>query len=444
MRDEASQARSKQRSRGLGALIGRGRRQRTPPLPADFDSDLYLDLNADVAMAIETGTLASAAEHYLAFGRNEGRHYRPPAATTELGGGLAAPWTFRYPYRAYGALPAMEFAEPAAGPNDEAIARRIIAAWNHAAARTEREGRPDTEGMWAARTRGFSRFHRALRDADAPGLATMLAGLFQSHLAHGLAMGRATATFARHAPEPFAASWCDRLLRLAEALALADVRSPEQSDYTAPWAIPDLHTRIEAELGFPLRFPEIGAPYGVRFGGSLLPEHAFSHAYAAWRIGQIDAGPRLAEIGGGFGGLAWFMNRPDRRYTILDLPFTNALQGWFLLKTGLEVSLYGESDAAIRVLPWWEIESADTYDLVINQDSLPEMPQETASGYIARIRAIAPLFYSINQEAAAANTEALRQGIVPELVARDGGYRRLSRNMFWLRDGYVEELYTRR
>lgn len=72
------------------------------------------------------------------------------------------------------------------------------------------------------------------------------------------------------------------------------------------------------------------------------------------------------------------------------------------------------------------------------------MPPETAAMYIARIRAIAPLFCSINQEAAAPNTDAFRQVVVPDLVARDGGYRRLSRNLFWMRDGYVEEIYARR
>ncbi|MDT9156158.1 hypothetical protein RSW20_25820, partial [Escherichia coli] len=62
-------------------------------------------------------------------------------------------------------------------------------------------------------------------------LADLLNNLFQSHLAHGIAMGRTMATLARQAPTPFSASWCDRLLRLSEALGLAHVRSPEQGDY---------------------------------------------------------------------------------------------------------------------------------------------------------------------------------------------------------------------
>ncbi|KAB7782716.1 hypothetical protein F8B43_5471 [Methylorubrum populi] len=431
---------------GLRWLRGKSAGRRPDPLPPDFEPALYLDLNADVAMAIEAGTIASAQEHYRLFGRREGRPYRPPTASAELGGGIAGPGTYRYPYSTWPDLPPIAFAAPRPGPEDARIARRLIAAWRSGAGRSPVQA--DSEGMWAARTQGFSAFHGALRHGDAGILADLLNNLFQSHLAHGIAMGRTMATLARHAPDPFAASWCDRLLRLSEALGLTPIRSPEQGEYAAPLAGTLAHhaepARIEAELGFPLAFPDVGAPFGVRYGAGILPEHAFSHAYAAWRIGQLGSFERVVEIGGGFGGLAWFLRRPGRRYTILDLPFTNVLQGWFLLKAGLDVSLAGEPEAAVRVLPWWEIERDESYDLAINQDSLPEMPPETAAMYIARIRAIAPLFCSINQEAAAPNTDAFRQVVVPDLVARDGGYRRLSRNLFWMRDGYVEEIYARR
>ncbi|CAO4193714.1 hypothetical protein LFADAHJC_LOCUS2060 [Methylorubrum extorquens] len=434
----------------LGASLRwlRGQRpgRRSDPLPSHFDSERYLDLNADVAMAVEAGLVASAEEHYRVFGRREGRPIQVPSATAELGGGIAGQWTYRYPYRAWPELPAIAFAPPRPGPEDDAIARRLIAAWQSGAGRAPVQA--DSEGMWAARSQGFPDFHRALQGGDAGALAGLLNNLFQSHLAHGIAMGRTMATLARHAPTPFAASWCDRLLRLSEAVGLAPIRSPEQGDYAAALPGPLAHhvapPRLEAELGFPLAFPEVGAPFGVRYGAGILPEHALTHAYAAWRVGQLGCFDRVVEIGGGFGGLAWFLRHPDRHYTILDLPFTNVLQGWFLLKAGLDVSLAGEPDAAIRVRPWWEIERNERYDLAINQDSLPEMPPETAAMYIARIRAIAPLFYSINQEAAAPNTDAFRQAVVADLVARDGGYRRLGRHLFWMRDGYVEEIYARR
>ena len=118
------------------------------------------------------------------------------------------------------------------------------------------------------------------------------------------------------------------------------------------------------------------------------------------------------------------------------------LQAYFLIKSGLDVSIYGEKDAAIRIRPWWDIDKTRSFDLVINQDSIPEMPSAVGTAYIRRIKEIAPLFFSVNQESAASNTGEHRQLVVPELVREVGGYRMLHRNLFWLRDGYVEEVYA--
>jgi hypothetical protein len=84
---------------------------------------------------------------------------------------------------------------------------------------------------------------------------------------------------------------------------------------------------------------------------------------------------------------------------------------------------------------------AARFDLVINQDSIPEMSPATGRAYIDRIKEIAPAFYSVNHEASAMNLRADRQLRVPEIIRAAGGYTRRSRNLFWLRDGYVEEFY---
>ena len=47
------------------------------PLPPDFDEALYLEAHADVREAVAAGGFASAAAHYRAFGRSEGRSLRP-------------------------------------------------------------------------------------------------------------------------------------------------------------------------------------------------------------------------------------------------------------------------------------------------------------------------------------------------------------------------------
>jgi hypothetical protein len=406
-------------------------------LPHDFDPELYLVLNADVARAVDSGDCPSAEIHYLTFGKKECRPYRIP--TTDLGsGGNVQNWlTFRYPYKAYLNLPEFAFEEPSLSQKDTEICARIIAAWHRA---KEFDHSPPA-GMWAAITRGHSQLYGALEQHDPLALARVLANLFQSHITHGLAMGATGALVARHSQEQYSAVWCDRLLRLAEGLGLTPVRSPEQSDLTAPLEMQSVDAAISEILGFDLRFPNVGAPYGVRLGDTAFPDLCFTHAYVAWRIRQEHEGGHIAEIGGGFGALCYFMKPSVQTYTIFDLPYTNVIQAYFLLKSGADVCLYGETKGRVRVLPWWEINGAATFDLVVNQDSIPEMPYEAGAAYIARIKQIAPIFYSVNQEAAAANTHAMAQLSVPDLIKREGGYKRRSRNIFWLRDGYVEEVY---
>jgi GT2 family glycosyltransferase len=47
--------------------------------PADFDEAVYLQLNPDVAAAVNAGGLASGRDHYLRYGAREGRRYLPAA-----------------------------------------------------------------------------------------------------------------------------------------------------------------------------------------------------------------------------------------------------------------------------------------------------------------------------------------------------------------------------
>lgn len=407
-------------------------------LPGDFDPATYLELHGDVEEAIAAGYCPSAEVHYLNIGRHEGRIH---ALSADIVAGMNADLgreLFRYPYRGLGAMPAFTFESPSRSASDIAICERIIAAW-HVSAASDPGKRG---GMWDQLTSGHTRLKAALTQRDPHLLADLLANMFQEHLVHGLAMGKSTAVRARSVPDRHAAMWCDRLLRLGEAVGVCPVRSPEQGGTDAPLDQLEIVSEVEATLGFALAFPAIGAPFGVALRGSAFPEQSFMHAYAAWRIRALGPFRRIAEIGGGFGGLCAYLANGDQAYTIYDLPYTNLLQGYFLLKCGLPVSLSGEPPERIQVLPWWRINDRDVrFDLVVNQDSIPEMSPATGRAYIDRIKQIAPAFYSVNQEASAMNRSTERQLRVPELIREAGGYTRRSRNLFWLRDGYVEEVY---
>jgi hypothetical protein len=135
-----------------------------------------------------------------------------------------------------------------------------------------------------------------------------------------------------------------------------------------------------------------------------------------------------------------------RRYAIFDLPWVNALQGYFLIRTLPEgtVRLHGEDAGDVRVLPYWKLddEPAGSCDVLVNTDSLPEMGHATAKGYLPKVRRVTRgVFLSVNQEAKAEVPGVGPQQCVAELVAEAGGFRAESRQRYWMRQGYVEEVY---
>jgi len=420
---------------------------------SSFDESYYLALYPDVAAAVDRGECPSGDAHWRAFGKGEGRRAIPPVETIGLGGGIFPPETFRYPYGAYGRLAEFGFAEPVIGADDERVAQRLIAAWKLARSEEPDNDLVDRSGMWALLPTWNPTLFAALESEDTKALVSLMSSMFLQRITHGIAMGYATAEMARRMPIQFCANVTDRLLRLAEALGVLSVRSPEQGDYSALLSL-DLDavvSAVESKLGVPLAFPKVGAPYGMRVNAGIFPEISFTHIYAAHRISRYlrDAGQlRTFEIGGGFGGLAYFMQKiQPRNYTIYDLPFSCLIQGFFLLKAELPVAvrLYGEEPAsgpAITVLPWWEIKRSEKYDVAINQDSLPEMPPHIGAYYIREICKITKkLFFSINQEQTAINTGSMRQTVVSKIMAAETGLLPTARNLFWMRDGYVEEIY---
>jgi hypothetical protein len=100
----------------------------------------------------------------------------------------------------------------------------------------------------------------------------------------------------------------------------------------------------------------------------------------------------------------------------------------------------------IQILPFWKYtESADdSFDLVLNQDPLPEMSHEAATGYVqATVGKSRMFFLSINHEAEPVMTsQGTRQNVVRDCVETVKGYTCVYWFPFWLRRGYVEELFA--
>lgn len=314
-----------------------------------------------------------------------------------------------------------------------------------------------TASMWDEHEHLRSPFIAALAAADLAALRAAFDELFGGVLLDGMSHG--SSLFAEEARNPYGRGFVglrtvDCLLALAEAVGEAPV--PCYAQMTLPRYLDSLAgdhaallARVEQRLGFPLGMPAAGRPYVVRFGARATAPDVLRHAYLAHRLREMGYGPasRVLEIGGGFGMFALCARRAGLGHvTIVDLPFVGAIQmGYLGAATGAaEVAGLGEPEAAVTLMPPDSVAALadDSFDVVVNCDSLPEMGRDTALGYLREIRRLAPRFVSINQEVQKPHGGAA-QNRVAALAAEAGGLRRMSRYRHWMEQGYVEEVFER-
>jgi hypothetical protein len=359
-------------------------------------------------------------------------------------------------YRLGGAAPTGEQRfRPARAVSDAdlELCQRLVAA--HRLAQAEA---PPPSGMWSHSV--FDERQRRLREAlgrgDPRAVAELLAAMFRSDFVLGLAPG---SLGRERRPGPLARlSWLsamDKLVALAEALGTVRTENPEQGPVGSALrgGLDELVAAMEDRLGLSLDFPPVGAAYGVVAGGRLITPETPDQVYGAARLRDVieaylppaDEPPRIVEIGGGYGGMAyWLLQMVDARYVIVDLPIVGVLQGYFLAQAlGHDaVALHGEPPARVTIVPNHALASVQApVDILANKDSLPEIPLDAAVGYLEWARsACRGAFYSNNQEGAAV-FDGVAQNVVCELVERVGGFTRVRRDASWLRRGYVEEVY---
>ena len=232
----------------------------------------------------------------------------------------------------------------------------------------------------------------------------------------------------------------DSLANFADAIGarrLTYPESPKRDLYDSPDAILD---RIDETLSRSIQFPN---PYadelGLKTRRGVVGFRAIQSLYQGWRIAQFARGNdafKVLEIGAGLGRTAYFAHQFGvRNYSIIDVPLTNAAQGYFLGRTlGPDnVKLYGEPGAAaVTIHSASELATLEgRYDLIANVDSLTEMTQETARSYWSFAKRAAPTILSINHEF---NPFTFR-----ELYAGDASVF-VERYPYWMRRGYVEEI----
>jgi hypothetical protein len=233
----------------------------------------------------------------------------------------------------------------------------------------------------------------------------------------------------------------DALVSFAEAVGARPVEYPENY-YVGRIPSIDVETvleQLERKLGVKLSFPNpYPAELGLQSSRGVISYRAPQALYQAWRIAQLvpDAGDRsVVEIGGGLGRTAYYASLFGiTDYTIVDIPVSSLAQGYFLGRTlgPSRVSLAGEppTPTSVKLLPPAAfLRSEQRYGLVVNVDSLTELGRAVAEQYCDAIKRRTSTFLSINHEA---NEFAVGQ-LLPS--------HRVYRLPYWLRRGYVEELF---
>ena len=345
---------------------------------------------------------------------------------------------------------------------DREILERILAAYHHTRGESPQFQDAMIGSVWGHQ--GFENRQadliRALEDRSLAGLHTILHRYFLTDAAHALAMGRDEAVILATGGEnahAYGLQWLERLICLAFALGALPVPNPE--DQSGRWdacleVVPEVAAgAIEQKLGMTLDFPDICGVFGGTIGGRIIPLIAFQHLLVANDLRMVAPlmRPRVAEIGGGFGGLAYFAaHLMGGHWTIYDLPFMNAVQAYFLYRAlpDTPLALVGErrvAGAGLQVLPAWSLFArleSDTAEVVVSQDSLTEVPAATAYRYLEIVRSfLRGPFISIHPDFPFQPSPDWDGLTVAALMERVGGFRRVQRSPFFLRLGHIQEVF---
>jgi len=148
--------------------------------------------------------------------------------------------------------------------------------------------------------------------------------------------------------------------------------------------------------------PGIGNPFGVSIDGTLVRTGSEYQHYCAHQVlGKLPAGrPAVAEIGGGFGGAAYYMVRDGAplAYINFDVPESVALISYYLINAfpSRRFLLYGEGDltqhaiasADIILMPLFQMPKmpALSVDLTFTSHSISDVSRDLIAEYLHCIR----------------------------------------------------------
>jgi hypothetical protein len=144
--------------------------------------------------------------------------------------------------------------------------------------------------------------------------------------------------------------------------------------------------------------PNVGNPFGIILDGALIPTGATYQHYCAHRIlRELAPGTAVvAEVGGGFGGMAYYLlrDRPRLTYLDFDLPESLALTAYYLQTAFPEKTflLYGEEElsseaihkADVILMPLFEMPKLPTagVDFSFSANAISDLASESMAEYL--------------------------------------------------------------
>ena len=284
----------------------------------------------------------------------------------------------------------LDFAEQGFAPriadtaDDTVLLQRICEAWSKAMERQGSAPEAFQAHQWwkAIRNKSLGRVTRALEAHDIDSLRRMYRNFFRDPCSTGvtgLPLGRIQTN--------------SRISKLAKELCLID--GLHRIDV---WKS---RTARRFELS-DLKPPNVGNPFGFVLDGVFVRTGSEDQHYCAHRIidltGSLDA-PVVAEIGGGFGGMAYYLirDRPSVTYLNFDMPETIALASYYLLSAFPQANaiLYGEAElnaealrnSQIILMPSFAISQLPprSVDVAFNARILSDLSSASLHAYLAEI-----------------------------------------------------------
>jgi putative sugar O-methyltransferase len=147
--------------------------------------------------------------------------------------------------------------------------------------------------------------------------------------------------------------------------------------------------------------PMVGNPFGVLIEETLVRTGSEYQHYSAQKIcNLLESGTEtVAEIGGGYGGMAYYLlrDRPNVTYIDFDVPESIALTSYYLLKTFPQLTflLYGEEDltkeaiarADVILLPPFELAAMPTgsVDIAFSSHAMSDVSSLAMGEYLDNV-----------------------------------------------------------